>query len=237
MKTPYQVYSILLRRFGPQGWWPVTPRGGWKPRYHPGVNFKTGEREKFEISIGAILTQNTAWKNVERALENLNRAKLLSPWAIAGTRALKLQKIIRPSGFFVQKEIKIRTFCKHLLEKHPEGLGKWLKTAPLEDLRQELLDIRGIGPETADSIILYAGQRLKFVVDAYTMRLGERTGWYRNAGYAQAQNFFESRLPHSVKCYQEFHALIVELAKNFCRKKPECAECPLKNGRHDRALS
>lgn len=227
MKTPHQVYSILLRRFGPRGWWPVTPRGGLKPRYHPGVNFKTGEREKFEISIGAILTQNTAWKNVERALENLNRAKLLSPRAITGTRALKLQKIIRPSGFFVQKEIKIRTFCKHLLEKHPEGLGKWLETAPLEDLRQELLGIRGIGPETADSIILYAGRRLKFVVDAYTMRLGERLGWYRNAGYAQVQVFFERRLPRSAKCYQEFHALIVELAKNFCRKKPECAKCPL----------
>ncbi len=229
--APHAVYRVLFKFFGPQGWWPVTPRGGALPVYEPNRSRQLAEKEKFEIALGAILTQNTSWKNVERTLANLNKAGLISPEKILKTRPSRLRKIIRPSGFFVQKEIKIRLFCRHLAAKHAKGISKWLEYPDLEGLRAELLGIYGIGPETADSILLYAGGRLKFVVDAYTMRLGQKIGWYKKITYAQAQSFFEKQLPLSVKCWQEFHALIVRFSKDFCRKIPVCAGCPLKRRR------
>lgn len=122
----------------------------------------------------------------------------------------------------------IREFSGYLLDAHNGEIGQWLKNTPLKELREELLGMRGIGPETADSIILYAGGRPKFVIDAYTLRLAGRIGWLKNAGYAQAQIFFEKNLPRSVRCWREFHALIVELGKRHCMKTPRCAGCPLR---------
>ncbi|MFH1618339.1 MAG: hypothetical protein ABIG11_00380 [bacterium] len=266
--SPREVYSLLLRSFGPQGWWPLTtpappysaspsqgrkawkdgksrgrgydgveargtqgrpftPEGKTAAHYHQGIWPKLSGRNKFEICLGAILTQNVAWRNAERALENLNRAGLLSPSAVLNAPASKMRRLIRPSGFFIQKEARVRRFCSHILKKHPEGVAEWLKRASLDTLRKELLGLHGVGPETADSIMLYAAERPKFVVDAYTLRLCERMAWFKCGTYHQAQDFFEAGLPRSVKIWQEFHALIVRLCKEHCRKTPECSGCPL----------
>jgi len=140
----------------------------------------------------------------------------------------KLEACIRSSGYYRQKAEKLRGFCAYLLQKHQEGLGKWL-SGPLTEVRAELLSLHGIGPETADSILLYAGRRKVFVVDAYTLRLCLRMNWLKRLDYCAAQEFFLSALPHSERIYNEYHALIVELAKKHCFKNnPDCGTCPLK---------
>lgn len=203
----------------------MTPRGGRAPLYHPRRHPKLTERQRFEIACGAILTQNTAWTNVVRALEGLQDAGALSVEGLLRLRPARLRALIRPSGYFNQKEKKLRGFAGHVRERRSGRLGPWLRHPKA---RAELLELWGIGPETADSILLYAGNRLVFVVDAYTRRIGQRLGLFRYNDYEAVRAYFERRLPRSAEVYQEFHALLVELAKRHCRKSaPLCAPCPL----------
>lgn len=201
------IYQRLLNDYGTHDWWPAqTP---------------------FEVVIGAILTQNTNWKNVEQALNNLRRAEALNPETIRQLSTPKLERLIRPSGFFRQKSERLKLFCQHLKERHQDRLDLWLKQ-DFDQVRNELLDLKGIGPETADSIMLYAGQRLTFVVDAYTNRVFTRLGLLKGKEkYAEVRKMFMREVEPDVKIYNEYHALIVNHCKEHCRKKPLCQDCPL----------
>ncbi|OYT32516.1 endonuclease III [Candidatus Woesearchaeota archaeon ex4484_78] len=204
-----QVFNILLDSYGPQGWWPI------KGKYSKDNFSRKLERDEvFEICVGAILTQNTAWKNVERALNNLYP---LSPEKIKKLTLEELGNAVQPAGYFNQKAIYLKIFADYFLE---------LKNAPSRD---ELLSVKGIGNETADSILLYAFRRPEFVVDAYTKRLFARLGLIENLSYLETKRFFESNLKHDASLFQEFHALIVEHAKRHCRSKPLCDGCCLRN--------
>ncbi|MFH1723154.1 MAG: hypothetical protein ABII00_00890 [Elusimicrobiota bacterium] len=226
--TPTEAYRRLLARFGPQGWWPVTARGGTRPRYRPGRFEPPGGRQALEVCLGAILTQNTAWANVWKALVALNGAEGVDLGRLARMPRRRLERLIRPSGYYVQKAVKLKAFVRHALGTGT-SLARWLRRSPLAGLRTELLSIHGVGPETADSMLLYAGARPVFVVDAYTDRIGRRLGWFGpDAGYARVQGFFEGRLTRSARVYNECHALLVRLAKDHCRIVPRCGECPLR---------
>ncbi|MBI5883081.1 MAG: hypothetical protein HZB91_08255 [Elusimicrobia bacterium] len=226
--TPCSAYKTLLDSFGRQGWWPVTRGRGTTPSYRPGSRGRLTERQRLEVCLGALLTQNTAWTNASRAIEALNRADSARLDKLVRMPSRRLEDLIRSSGYFRQKAIKLKTFAKHALTK--AGIGRWL-AGPLPLLREELRSLHGIGPETADSILLYAGGRPSFVVDAYTLRIGSRIGWFgQGASYDEAASFFTGRLAVSAELYAEYHALIVELAKRHCRKKPVCEGCPLRKG-------
>ena len=238
-----EVYALLLAAFGAQGWWPVTPSGKYLPVYTPGSYGPPSESGMFEICAGALLTQNTSWKNVEKALTALNRARLLSPEKIKACTAGRLARLIRPSGYYRRKAARLKGFCAYILREHPEGLKKWFSAAQRRTLRAELLSLKGIGPETADSIALYAAGKTNFVIDAYTRRIGRRSGFGRfvaegtpqlrcphgDLSYGDWQAFFQANLPLNVKIYNEYHALLVKLGKDFCKKKePLCNGCPLR---------
>ena len=201
-----QIYQTLLAHHGPRAWWPAeTP---------------------FEVVIGAILTQNTNWSNVEKALDNLRRAAVLTPEAILALAPAELEELIRPSGFFRQKAQRLQLFCQHLHSRHGNDLASLLGQE-LEPARDELLSLKGVGPETADSILLYAGGRPTFVVDAYTGRLFGRLGLLSGEeAYGEVRALFMSGLPEDVALYNEYHALIVTHCKEFCRKRPLCEPCP-----------
>jgi len=193
--------------FGPTHWWP-----GDSP---------------FEIVVGAILTQNTAWTNVEKAIANLKREGLLSPRAVLDARKSKLESALRPSGFFRVKTKRLRSFCTYLVDEHG-GSMKRMSRLPLQRLRDELLGVHGIGPETADDIILYACGQPVFVVDAYTRRIMSRHGHVDPAiGYEDLRAIFEKHVDEDVALYQDYHGLIVWTAKHYCRKSPKCQDCPL----------
>lgn len=196
----------MYDRFGPQHWWPGTT--------------------PFEVIIGAILTQSANWSNVELAIANLKREKLLSPKALYTIKNAKLQKLIRPSGYFRAKAKKAKAFAKYLVENY-NGSLKRLFDKSIPELREELLAIHGIGPETADSIICYAALKPTFVVDAYTRRIGQRLGLFKFDKYYQIKDFFEANLPRKYQLLNEYHALIVALGKYHCKPKPVCEECPL----------
>ncbi|MDA8131478.1 MAG: endonuclease III domain-containing protein [Elusimicrobia bacterium] len=184
----------------------------------------------FEICAGAILTQNTAWTNVEKALAALREADLMSPRAMASCPLPRLERAVRSSGYYRQKARRLREFCRRALRDHPEGFEKWFCRASASALRAELLSYKGVGPETADSMVLYAAGKPSFVIDAYTRRMGERAGLARGLSYDGWKALFEALLPPDVKVYNEYHALLVRLGKDFCRKsKPLCARCPLGN--------
>lgn len=201
-----RVYGKLFTAHGPQHWWP-------------------GD-STFEIMVGAVLTQNTAWPNVERAIANLKEAGALSARAIAGTRPKRLARWLRPSGYFNVKSIRLRSFCKWLLES---GGVRALSKAPTETLRPALLAVHGVGPETADDILLYALRRPVFVIDAYTRRLFTRLGAIAgNESYEWLRRLFEVSLRGDERLYNEYHALIVRHAKDICRPKPRCEECCLR---------
>ncbi len=202
------VYSRLFAYFGPQHWWP-----GDGP---------------FEVIVGAILTQNTAWTNVEKAMANLRRAHLLTPTALRRAREDQVAEWIRPSGYYHLKAKKLKAFVDFLFEKHRGRLAH-LFAQDTASLRQELLGVYGIGPETADSIILYAANQPIFVVDAYTRRIAARLGLTQaNIAYDELQQLFMRHLPHDAVMFNEYHALLVALGKHFCGKTaPRCAECPL----------
>lgn len=201
------IYRQLLAYYGPRNWWPAeTP---------------------FEVAVGAILTQNTNWNNVEKAISNLKAAAALNCETICALPQQELEQLIRPSGFFRQKAERLQLFCRHLQTDYHSSLEKMLQQ-PLDSLREELLAQKGIGPETADSILLYAGHHPSFVVDAYTGRLFSRLGHLDgNEKYAAIRNFFMSRLAADSALYNEYHALIVIHCKEHCRKRPSCKNCPL----------
>lgn len=222
---PLALYKKLHSRFGEQFWWPVTDKGSSKPSYKPRKCLT--EQQKFEICLGAILTQNTDWKNAMKALENLNKAKMLSSKKISKATRGTIAKLIKPSGYFNQKAERVKKFCQ-CIEKGYDGSLNKLLSKPIEELRSELLSLQGIGNETADDIILYAAELPSFVVDAYTMRFVKRFYQKQKTGYVEVKVFFESQLPRNAQLFNEFHALLVEFGKRFCKKRPNCSECFLK---------
>ncbi|MFH1630608.1 MAG: endonuclease [Candidatus Aenigmatarchaeota archaeon] len=207
MKTDLlTIFTTLFRQFGPQGWWPAKTRNA-----------------KWEMCVGAILTQNTAWKNVDRVLDNLIAADVLSVEKIADMPLPRLERLIKPSGFYKQKAVRLRDFAKFVLKFG--GIDKFCKNVTAD----ELLTQRGIGPETAYSILLYACNKPYFVIDAYTQRIFTRLGMTpEEDNYEGWRLLFESNLPKDVKLYKEYHALIVELAKRNCLKNEECGDCVLR---------
>ena len=201
-------YDALFAAHGPQHWWPG--------------------RTPFEVIVGAILTQNTSWTNVERCIENLRREKLLTPRGIETVAPARLARLIRSSGYFRQKAKKLKTFVRFLREAYHGSLTKMFDTSTAI-LRERLLEVHGIGPETADSILLYAGKHPVFVVDAYSRRILERHELTEaKHSYEHIRQLFENSLPRSVALYNEFHALIVHTGKHYCRaRNPRCGECAL----------
>lgn len=202
------VYRTLLRHFGPQHWWPG--------------------RTRFEVMVGAVLTQNTAWTNVEKAIARLRSARLLSPERLHVTPHARLAELIRPAGYFNVKATRLHAFTTLLVRDFGGSLDRLFRL-PTPELRKRLVDVRGIGPETADSMLLYAAKRPVFVVDAYTRRLMERHGWLApTATYDDVASIFTRMVPASVPVYNEYHALLVALGKRYCRPTPRCTECPLR---------
>jgi len=203
------IHDALLGAFGPQGWWP-------------------GE-SPLEVAVGAILTQNTSWRNVERAIAALRAARVLDPEALLALPPRRLAELIRPAGFFRVKQRRVRSFLAWLRRRHGGRLEP-LRHGPLGAHRAELLAVHGIGPETADSILLYAAGRPVFVVDAYTRRVFSRHGLVPpDAGYDRLQELFARRLPPRPRLFNEYHALIVRLGKEHCRPRaPRCGACPLR---------
>ncbi len=202
-----EIFTRLLDCHGPLNWWPAeTP---------------------FEVCVGAILTQNTAWTNVERAIAALKAADLLSPQGLRDCETHRLAELIRPAGYYNVKSRRLKDFVEWLFVHHGGSLermfaGEW------RELRTDLLAVRGIGPETGDSILLYAGQKPTFVVDAYTRRLFHRLGLLpEKSGYDETRGLFMDNLPPDVSLFNEYHALIVEQCKRFCRTRPRCHGCPL----------
>lgn len=202
------IFVRLYKAFGPQHWWPG--------------------RTPFEIIVGAILTQNTAWANVEKAIRRLRRAQLLSPGRMHRAPLPVLLDCIRPAGYFRVKARRLRAFTTFLMEQFGGRLESFFEL-PTEKMREALLGVYGIGPETADSIILYAARRPVFVVDAYTRRVLARHGWLPGQKYERVQEWFTSQLPTDEKLFNEYHALLVALGKRFCRSKPLCEGCPLQD--------
>jgi DNA-3-methyladenine glycosylase III (EC 3.2.2.-) len=179
--------------------------------------------------VGAILTQNTSWNNVEKAIKNLKKQRLLNPAALKKVNSRKLARLIRPSGYYNQKTKKLKNFISFLYKRYSGSLTKMFRQR-LPKLREELLEINGIGPETADSILLYAAKKPIFVVDAYTKRIFARHKLIKeNSDYHSVQDLFMANLKPQAKIFNEFHALIVKLGKDICRIKPNCSICPLKD--------
>lgn len=176
--------------------------------------------------MGAILTQQTTWANVTKAIANLKERKLLDVTSLSGIELIKLEEIIKPAGYFRQKARRLKGVCDYLVENYGGDL-KRLFSRPLLELREELLSLSGLGPETVDSILLYAGEKLVFPIDAYTKRIVHRLGITRLDNYEDLRGYFEENLPQDLRIWQEFHALIVRLAKSFCKVKPVCEACPL----------
>lgn len=203
-----RLYEALLERFGPQGWWPA--------------------RSTFEVVVGAILTQGTAWVNVERAIRRLRAAGALRPTALRALGLRRLAVLVRPAGYYRVKARRLRAFLRHLDRRHRGDLRRWLRQ-PTAALRAELLAVPGIGPETADSILLYAAGRPVFVVDAYTRRILTRHRVVPpQTDAARVQALFHRHLPRDPALFNEYHALLVRVAKEYCRARPRCEGCPLR---------
>ncbi len=201
------IYHQLMARYGPQYWWPAP--------------------EPFEIIVGAILTQSAAWGNVEKAIANLKSAGTLSPSALRRLPLAELAKLIYPCGYYNAKALKLKSFAHWLGEHYNDNLGK-LFTHDIDYLRQQLLSVHGIGQETADSIILYAANKPIFVIDAYTRRIINRIGLAPVANsYSAYQTLFIDNLPTDTRLFNEYHALLVRLAKEVCRSHPSCPQCCL----------
>lgn len=226
-----KIYKILQKKFGQQNWWPTTPPGEIHPRYIPVKKLTTNQ--KWEVVVGAILTQNTSWKNVEKALANLNKVNFFTnSRSIFSFSLSQIKDLIKPAGFYNQKALYLKNFIDYVEDKYNGDLEKFLDNPSIENLRKELLGLKGIGPETADSIILYAAQKPTFVVDAYTIRIFNRLCLCSSSNrYSEVKNYIEKDLASSnakQKLFSEFHALLVKVGKEFCRKnKPLCRNCPL----------
>ncbi|MDD3245758.1 MAG: endonuclease III domain-containing protein [Methanosarcina sp.] len=224
----HKIYGFLLDSYGPQGWWPLTElhdSSGTNPTktgsirgYHPGdYTYPHTESQQFEIICGALLTQNTSWQQVERALINLKQMDSLSPEAVLSLEPETLKEAIKPAGYYNQKAARLKILAEWFTD---------LKSRMPE--REELLSIKGVGPETADSILLYAFKQPSFVVDAYTRRIVSNLGLAdEKAKYSEIKAFFEENLPKDLATYQEYHALLVEHAKRYYQKKINYSQCPL----------
>jgi len=208
MDRARQVYRRLLARYGPQHWWPA--------------------EDAFEIIVGALLMQQTAWRNVHAAIGNLKTAGLLDINALASARVDVVRERVRVAGLYRTKPSNLRNFCRHVVEQSGGDLSKYFDR-PTEVVRADLLAQDGVGPETADSILLYAGGHPVFVIDAYTLRIGRRIGFLESDEYGPAQRYFERHVPRDVATYREYHALLVAHAKALCRPKPACGECPVRS--------
>jgi len=219
-----KIYNSLFATFGPQLWWPVTEEGKLLPEYSGGPK---NEKQQLEVCFGAILTQNTSWKNVENAIVELNKNDLIDAKKIKKIENKKLARIIKSSGYHNQKAKKLKNFCDFLLKNYNGKLNLLFKK-DINELRKQLLSMNGIGPETADSIILYAAKKPIFVIDAYTKRIMSRIG-YKEKTYEELQNLFMHNIPNNEKLFNEYHALLVELGKNICKKEPLCKKCPINN--------
>jgi len=209
------LYRHLLRHFGPQRWWPA--------------------RSRFEVIVGAILTQNTAWTNVKRAIAAMRAERLLDPKAIDAAPHGALARLIRSSGYYNMKAGRLKQFTHFLLTRYGGSVRRMFRTEASR-LREELLAISGVGEETADSILLYAGDRPIFVVDAYTRRVLGRHGLImEGASYGEIQRLFMDHLPADPALFNEYHALLVAVGKEYCRRTPRCDACPLRYDLPDRA--
>ncbi|MCP4453595.1 MAG: endonuclease III domain-containing protein [Planctomycetes bacterium] len=212
-ETVTHLYDTLLQQYGPQHWWP----GG----------------TPFEIAVGAILTQNTNWSNVEKAINNIKRANALKADSLSSLCAEELEALIRPAGYYRIKTRRLKNFLTWLME-NGDGQLENLAHHDTYDLREDLLAINGIGPETADSILLYALERPTFVVDTYTARMAARHGLIEPPfDYHDLQDLFQSNLPQDTQLFNEYHALIVQVGKNFCKPRPKCQVCPLNDHAHE----
>ncbi|TAN42959.1 MAG: endonuclease III domain-containing protein [Nitrospirae bacterium] len=207
MKPLLKIYHKLYSFYGPQNWWPGdTP---------------------FEVAVGAILTQNTNWSNVEKAIKNLRSEKMLSARAMYALPVDRLAGLIRPAGYFNIKAKRLRSFLAFLMEDYGGSMKRMQRESP-GTLREKLLSVNGIGPETADSILLYALDKPVFVIDAYTKRALSRHGVLEyDASYDEYQELFHRELDEDLKLYNEFHALFVMTGKDYCKPKPRCENCPL----------
>ena len=210
--TLTEVYDRLFAAYGPQHWWPAD--------------------SPFEVLIGAVLVQNTAWQNVKKAIDTLRREDLLEPRALYGLSVEELEEKIRPAGYFRVKARRLRHLLGFLVNRYGGSLDAMFRTG-LPELREQLLAIHGIGPETADSILLYAFERPVFVVDAYTYRIATRHQLIEpQCDYEQLRSLFEDNLADDIKKFNEFHALLVRNGKEFCRPRARCAGCPLEKLPH-----
>ena len=202
-----RAYQRLLDHFGPQDWWP-----GDSP---------------LEVMIGAVLTQNTNWKNVEKAIANLRDADLLDVDALYELPTEELAELIRPAGYYRLKADRLHNLITLLVERYGGSIES-MRSLDIVDLREQLLSVNGVGPETADAILLYALRRPTFVVDTYTHRVAARHGWIDfSAGYDELQELFGSRLPLDAAMFNEYHALLVRVGKQHCGRRPKCEGCPL----------
>ncbi|MBN1805659.1 MAG: endonuclease III domain-containing protein [Sedimentisphaerales bacterium] len=207
-----EIYELLYDKFGPQHWWPGQTR--------------------FEIITGAILTQNTSWTNVEKAITNLKSAGCLTPEKLRNLETAELANLIKPAGYFNVKAKRLKNFLNWLFENYNGDLTD-LENIDTDRLRAELLSIKGVGRETADSILLYAFQRPVFVIDAYTARVVFRHRLIDpDADYEQLRELFESFLPADTQLFNEYHALLVRVGKEFCKPKARCPGCPLEKLPH-----
>ena len=201
------VYSKLLEHHGPQHWWPAN--------------------SPFEVMVGAVLVQSTAWRNVEHALDNLKAADSLCPAAIRAMDLDTLESLIRPSGFYRVKARRLKALCDFVGDFYADSISL-MDEQTTDELRSELLAVHGVGQETADDILLYALNRPVFVVDAFTRRIFHRLGWVpQDPSYTELQKLFHDRLPRDAAMYNEFHALIVRHGNTTCRNRPDCNPCPL----------
>ena len=207
-KTLLAMHEKMLSHFGPLHWWPGdTP---------------------FEVIVGAILTQNTAWTNVEKAIANIKQAGALGPERLRKMPRARLARLIRPSGYYNIKAKRLKSFLDFPHNEYGGSVKRMFREGA-EVLREKLLAVNGIGPETADSILLYAGGVPTFVVDAYTKRILSRHALLDgNEKYEEVKQLFETNLPRDAQLYNEFHAQIVNVGKNYCRRKPHCDNCPLR---------
>ena len=210
------MFASMSEASGPQHWWPA--------------------RSRWEVIVGAILAQNTAWRNAERAIESLRAADALKPEAMRKLDRENLAELIRSAGTYRIKADRLRQFLDFFFERYDGDLERMFATG-LEELRRELLTVRGIGRETADAILLYAGEKPTFVVDAYTARILRRHGLMdEQADYEEIKDFFESALPADAELFNEYHALLVLVGKQYCRPSAKCSGCPLERFDHDESL-
>jgi endonuclease-3 related protein len=202
-----EMFNLMLDHFGPQDWWPA--------------------ETELEMMVGAVLTQNTNWKNVERAIENLQRREWLSLEGLRSRAVTELAQEIRPAGYFNIKAKRLKNLIDFIADHYHSDLSLFFKDGT-QTLREGLLSVNGIGPETADSILLYAARRPVFVIDAYTHRIVSRHGMIEEqTDYYELQELFMEHLYEDSALFGEFHALIVRTGKEYCRKKPLCNRCPL----------